>query len=138
MFSFFSTPHSLLYNKFTTGRWVYLIIGEIAVSPIEVIAYLAVTAFIMPFLCMTVGYKLCLWFSISMYMCRHVLFLYSPNTQAPTHSRSIRANECATMQRYEHRLGNDRFVHFQTRGPQKNVKFPNEHNETVDFIAKQP
>ncbi|VVC45195.1 FAR-17a/AIG1-like protein [Cinara cedri] len=48
----------LLYNKFTTGRWVYLIIGEIVSSLPELVLYFAVTAFIMPFMCMLIGYKL--------------------------------------------------------------------------------
>ncbi|XP_025409632.1 androgen-induced gene 1 protein-like [Sipha flava] len=53
----------LLYNKFMTGRWVYLIIGEIVSSLMEVIMYFAVTAFVIPFICMMIGYKLCSWFS---------------------------------------------------------------------------
>ncbi|XP_050423558.1 androgen-dependent TFPI-regulating protein-like [Adelges cooleyi] len=52
----------LLYVKFTTGRWIYLIIGEIAVSMLEVITYFLVTAFIMPFVYLVAGYKLCSWF----------------------------------------------------------------------------
>lgn len=54
---------SLLYYKFTTGRWVYLIIGEITANLTELIMYFAVTAFITPFICLVIGYKLCSWFS---------------------------------------------------------------------------
>lgn len=54
---------SLLYNKFTTGRWVYLIIGEVTESLTEVIIYFAVTAFIIPFMCLLIGHKTCSWLS---------------------------------------------------------------------------
>jgi len=54
---------SLLYNKFTTGRWIYLIIGEVTASLTEVIIYFAITAFIIPFMCLLIGHKMCSWFS---------------------------------------------------------------------------
>lgn len=61
----------LLYNKFTTGRWVYLIIGEVTASLTEVIIYFAVTAFIMPFMCLLIGHKMCSWFSSSQMKGKH-------------------------------------------------------------------
>lgn len=66
---------SLLYNKFTTGRWVYLIIGEVTASLMEVIIYFAVTAFIMPFMCLLIGHKMCSWFS-SMFKLKTLQILF--------------------------------------------------------------